>query len=47
MRLSSKLMEFDLAVCEALGIPMTRDQLREAYGVIVQEMIVTRGLKRD
>lgn len=38
---------FDLAICEALGAPLTRADLLEVYSVIVSEMMVTLNLKRD
>ena len=38
---------FDRAVCQALGVAVTDDELRQVYDVIVREMIVTRGLQRD
>ena len=40
-------MDFDLNVCRALGIPVTRDELYDIYKVIIEEMIITRGLTRD
>lgn len=40
-------LNFDLAVCKALGIPITKDELYNLYKVIVEEMIITRGLSRD
>ena len=44
----SKLrMDFDLEVCKALGIPVTKDELHKIYKVLVEEMIITRGLTRD
>ena len=38
---------FDRAVCQALGVAVTDDELRQVYDVIVREMIETRGLQRD
>jgi len=38
---------FDLAVCEALGSQMTERELADVYRVIVEEMIITRGLQSD
>lgn len=40
-------LEFDLAVCNALGVAMDAESLTAVYDVIVKEMIVTRGLTRD
>ena len=40
-------LDFDLAVCKALDVPVTQEQLVEVYGTIVKEMIITRGLQRD
>jgi hypothetical protein len=40
-------LDFDLAVCRALDVPVTREELVEVYGTIVKEMIITRGLQRD
>lgn len=40
-------LAFDMEVCAALGVDMTEAGLKELYSVIVQEMIVTRGLQRD
>lgn len=39
-------LEFDMAVCKALGIHVSEKKLREIYTVIINEMIITRGLKR-
>jgi hypothetical protein len=36
-----------MAVCAALGVNIQEAELQELYTVIVQEMIVTRGLQRD
>lgn len=44
---SSVRLAFDKAVCSALGVEVTEDELREVYKVLVEEMIVTRGLQRD
>lgn len=38
---------FDKAVCEALSVRISEEELKEIYKVIVKEMIVTRGLQRD
>jgi len=40
-------IDFDLNVCKALGIPVSRDELCNIYKVIIEEMIITRGLTRD
>jgi len=40
-------LEFDMAVCAALGLRVTEDELRSLYKVIVNEMIITRRLARD
>lgn len=44
---SPQRLEFDLAVCQALGVPISRDELIQTYDVFVKEMILIRGLKRD
>jgi hypothetical protein len=44
---SSIRIQFDLAVCEALGVSVTEQELVEVYQVIVEEMMVTRALTRD
>jgi type I restriction-modification system DNA methylase subunit len=40
-------VEFDLAVCKAIGLDITKKDLMELYEIIVREMIITKGLKRD
>ena len=40
-------MDFDLAVCKALKIDVTKYELTNVYGAIINEMIITRGLTRD
>jgi hypothetical protein len=40
-------LEFDLAVCNALDMKVSRDDLLTLYEVIVKEMIMTRHLTRD
>lgn len=40
-------LEFDLAVCGAIGLDMTKEDLMELYEIIVREMIIIKGLKRD
>jgi len=40
-------LNFDLSVCKALGTSVTKEELYDLYKVIVEEMIITRGLTRD
>ena len=40
-------VEFDLAVCDALGIKLRKDDLLRLYGAIVEEMMITRSLSPD
>jgi len=40
-------LKFDMEICEALGVSIKEDELKRVYDVIVKEMIITRGLKRD
>ncbi|OHB54398.1 MAG: hypothetical protein A2173_06590 [Planctomycetes bacterium RBG_13_44_8b] len=40
-------IEFDLAVCKAIGLNMTKKDLMGLYEIIVREMIIIKGLKRD
>ncbi|MEW6145732.1 MAG: N-6 DNA methylase [Thermodesulfobacteriota bacterium] len=40
-------IDFDLAVLEALGISVKRKELIKLYEIFVNEMIITRGLKKD
>lgn len=47
IRPSQERLAFDLAVTDALGVPVTETELRDVYGAIVREMIITRGLQRD
>jgi hypothetical protein len=44
---SPQRLNFDLAMCQALGVPISRDELIQTYEVFVKEMILIRGLKRD
>jgi hypothetical protein len=44
---SNVRLEFDLAICNALGVQVTKDELLDLYGILVKEMIMTRGLTRD
>jgi len=40
-------VEFDMAICKALRVPMTKKDLHGLYRIIVDEMIITRGLTKD
>lgn len=40
-------IEFDLNICKALGVEVTKEELITIYGTIVKEMIITRHLARD
>lgn len=40
-------IEFDMAVARAIGITLTREELLAAYEAIVEDMIITRGLRKD
>jgi hypothetical protein len=40
-------VKFDLEVCRAIGIDMKKKDLMELYEIIIREMIITKGLKRD
>ncbi len=40
-------LEFDFAVCEALGVPVSKADLFRLYEIIVHEMILIKGLARD
>jgi len=40
-------LKFDMEICEALGVSIKEDELKRVYDMIVKEMIITRGLKRD
>lgn len=42
-----KRLELDMAVSRALGFRLTEARLREIYTIIVNEMIITKGLRRD
>ena len=39
--------DYDMAVARALGVDITEEDLIRAYQAIVNDMIITRGLKRD
>jgi len=40
-------VEYDLKVCRALGLPVSKKDLITLYNAIVKEMIITRGMKRE
>ncbi|MFX1344630.1 MAG: class I SAM-dependent DNA methyltransferase [Promethearchaeota archaeon] len=40
-------LNFDLKICNSLNIPIDKQDLLKIYSAIVNEMIITRGLKRD
>jgi hypothetical protein len=44
---SSIRLEFDMAICRALGLDISEQRLRQIYTVLVNEMIMTKGLRRD
>ncbi len=44
---SPNRLAFDEEVCKVLGVRMTSDDLIKVYGVIAQEIIITRRLARD
>lgn len=44
----SKLrIDFDLKVCKILGIDVTESQFKEVYCSISEDLIISRGLRRD
>ena len=44
----SKLrIEFDIKVCKVLGIEVSESQLKEVYWAISEDLIISRGLRRD
>lgn len=43
----SARVQFDMAVCRALGIDISEAELRELYEVIVKEITITRRLSKD
>lgn len=47
LRPSAIRVKFDMAICKALGVPMTEKELHQLYKIIVDEMIITRGLTKD
>lgn len=44
---SKKRLDFDRTVCNALGLNLSDDEILKLYTVIVNEMIITKGLKRE
>lgn len=40
-------IDFDLAVCKSIGLDITQKDLTKLYEIIVREMIIIKGLKRD
>lgn len=40
-------LDFDLDVCQAIGVPVTPEDLIQLYEIFVKEMILVRGLTRD
>jgi len=44
---SRQRLNLDLAVCQALGVPISANELIQLYEVFVNEMIMIRGLTRD
>ena len=40
-------LEYDLEVCQALGVSVTPEELQAVYQAIVEEMIITRRLSPD
>jgi hypothetical protein len=47
VRPAKSRIDFDLALCGALGARVQERDLVELYGIFVQEMIMTRGLTKD
>lgn len=43
----SDRINLDMAVCKALDLPITKEDIMKIYEFIVNEMICIRGLKRD
>lgn len=39
--------EFDMEVAKALDVELTEEELLQAYKAIVEDMIITRGLRKD
>jgi integrase len=44
---SSERLAFDKTVCDALNLKLSENEIRSLYTVIINEMIITQGLKRD
>jgi len=40
-------LEFDMDVIEAVGANLSKEDLLKAYEAIIQDMIITRGLRKD
>jgi hypothetical protein len=40
-------LQFDLAVCRALRVSMSANELRPVYEALAKEMVITRGLRSD
>ncbi len=40
-------LDFDMCICKALNIKITKDEIIRAYKAIVNDMIITRGLRKD
>jgi hypothetical protein len=40
-------LSFDLAVCEALGVSVSEDELKRLYSIFVDEMMLIKQLARD
>jgi hypothetical protein len=47
VNLSRERLTFDKSVCDALNLNLSENELRRLYTVIINEMIITQGLKRD
>jgi hypothetical protein len=43
---SEERLTFDKSVCDTLGLNLSENEIRRIYTVIVNEMIITQGLKR-
>jgi len=44
---SALRVKFDLDVCRALGVSVTEDDLRKVYCAVSDDLIISRGLKRE
>ena len=44
---SKERLKFDKAVCDALNLGLTDNEILSLYTILVNEMIITQGLKRD